>query len=77
MLAKLPKGEQDRIRFNHWAALTDATSVNNGKLRLQVLISELEHRGYESAARRLIAQLEKLGHSVTLTTTSTTDAIAV
>ena len=26
LLAKLPKSEQDRIRFNYWSALTDATS---------------------------------------------------
>ena len=31
LLAKLPKSEQDRIRFNYWAALTDATSVKDGK----------------------------------------------
>ena len=43
LLAKLPKSEHDRIRFNYWSALTDATSVKDGKLRLQVLISELEH----------------------------------
>jgi transposase-like protein len=30
--AKLPKSEHDRIRFNYWAALTDATSVKDGKL---------------------------------------------
>ena len=49
LLAKLPKSEHDRIRFNYWSALTDATSAKDGKLRLQVLISELEHRGYEAA----------------------------
>ena len=54
LLAKLPKSEHDRIRFNYWSALTDATCVKDGKLRLQVLISELEHRGYESAARCLV-----------------------
>ena len=27
LLAKVPKSEQDRIRFNYWSALTDATSV--------------------------------------------------
>ena len=37
-----PRQEHDRVRFNYWAALTDATSVKDGKLRLQVLISELE-----------------------------------
>ena len=45
LLAKLPKSEHDRIRFNYWSALTDATSAKDGKLRLQVLISELEHPG--------------------------------
>jgi Transposase, Mutator family len=34
--------------FNYWSALTDATSIKDGKLRLQVLISELEHAGCES-----------------------------
>jgi putative transposase len=58
--AKLPKSEHDRIRFNYWSALTDATSVKNGKLRLQVLISELEHAGYESAARCLSDDLDAL-----------------
>jgi transposase-like protein len=58
--AKLPKSEHDRIRFNYWSALTDATSVKDGKLRLQVLISELEHRGYESAARCLSDDLDAL-----------------
>ena len=58
--AKLPKSEHDRIRFNYWAALTDATSVKDAKLRLQVLISELEHGGYESAARCLADDLDAL-----------------
>ena len=60
LIAKLPKSEHDRIRFNYWSALTDATSVKDGKLRLQVLISELEHRGYESAARCLADDLDAL-----------------
>ena len=60
LLAKVPKEEHDRIRFNYWPALTDATSVKDGKLRLQVLISELEHRGYESAARCLADDLDGL-----------------
>ena len=60
LLAKLPKAEQDRVRFNYWAALTDATSVKDGKLRLQVLISELESRGFESAARCLAEDLDAL-----------------
>ena len=46
--------------LNYWSALTDATSVKDGKLRLQVLISELEHRGYESAARCLAEDLDAL-----------------
>jgi putative transposase len=41
--AELRKSEHERVRLNYWAALTDATSVKDGKLRLQVLISELEH----------------------------------
>jgi putative transposase len=60
LLAKLPKDEQDRVRFNYWAALTDATSVKDGKLRLQVLISELQSRGFESAARCLAEDLDAL-----------------
>jgi transposase-like protein len=60
LLSKLPKAEQDRARFNYWAALTDATSVKDGKLRLQVLISELESRGFESAARCLAEDLDAL-----------------
>src|ERR1700726_1400025 len=58
--AKLPKSEQNRVRFNYWSALTDATSVRDGKLRLQGLISELEHGGYQSAARCLAEDLEAL-----------------
>jgi putative transposase len=60
LLSKLPKAEQDRVRFNYWSALTDATSVKDGKLRLQILIGELEHRGYESAARCLAEDLDAL-----------------
>ena len=58
--AKLPKSEHDRIRFNYWSALNDATGVKDGKLRLQVLISDLEHAGYESAARCLADDLDAL-----------------
>jgi transposase-like protein len=60
LLAKLPKSEHDRIRFNYWSALSEATGVKDGKLRLRVLISELEHRGYESAARCLSDDLDAL-----------------
>jgi transposase-like protein len=60
LIAKLPKSEHDRVRFNYWSALTDATSVKDGKLRLRVLINELEHRGYESAARCLAEHLDAL-----------------
>jgi hypothetical protein len=35
LIAKLPKSERDRIRFKYWSALTDATSVKDGKLLLQ------------------------------------------
>jgi hypothetical protein len=58
--AKLPKADHNRGRFNYWSALTDAPSVKDGKLRLQVLISELEHAGYESAARCLADDLDAL-----------------
>ena len=58
--AKLPKAEHNRVRFNYWSALTDATSVKEGKLRLKVLISELEHGGYKSAARCLADDLDAL-----------------
>jgi len=60
LMAKLPKADHERIRFNYWSALTEATSVKDGKLRLGVLISELEHAGYESAARCLCDDLDAL-----------------
>jgi putative transposase len=60
LLAKLPKSEHDRIRFNYWSALTEATSMKDGKHRLRVLISQLEHRGYEAAARCLAEDLDAL-----------------
>ena len=60
LVAKLPKSEHNRIRFNYWSALTDATSLKDGKLRLQVLVSELEHAGYESAARCLSDDIDAL-----------------
>jgi len=46
--------------FNYWSALNDATSVKDGKLRLQVLINDLEHAGYQSAARCLADDLDAL-----------------
>jgi hypothetical protein len=36
-------------RFNYWSALNEATGVKDGKLRLQVLISDLQHAGYDAA----------------------------
>ena len=60
LLAKLPKTEHDRVRFNYWSALSEATGVKDGKLRLQVLISELEHAGYQAAARCLADDLDAL-----------------
>ena len=60
LLAKLPKPQHDRIGFNYWSALSEATEVKDGKLRLQVRISELEHAGYESAARCLADDLDAL-----------------
>jgi transposase-like protein len=58
--AKLPKSEHERVGFNYWSALTDATSVKDGKLRLKVLISELEHAGYQAAASCLADDLDAL-----------------
>jgi transposase-like protein len=58
--AKLPKSEHDRVRLAYWKALNEATAVNDGKLRLQVLISELKHAGYEAAARCLADDLDAL-----------------
>jgi hypothetical protein len=44
----------------YWSSLSEATGVKDAKLRLQVLISELEHGGYESAARCLSDDLDAL-----------------
>src|SRR3984957_4780858 len=60
LVAKLPKSEHDRTRFNSWSAPPDATSVKDGKLRLGVLISELEHAGYQAAAHSLADDLDAL-----------------
>ncbi|HEY6398413.1 MAG TPA: transposase [Solirubrobacteraceae bacterium] len=40
--------------------VNEATGVEDGKLRLQVLISELDHAGYQSAARCLADDLDAL-----------------
>jgi putative transposase len=48
------------VRFNYWSALNEATSVKDGKLRLQVVINDLEHAGYESAARCLAEDVDAL-----------------
>jgi putative transposase len=58
--AKLPKPEHERVRLAYWSALNEATAVKDGKLRLQVLISDLEHSGYEAAARCLADDLDAL-----------------
>jgi putative transposase len=58
--AKLPKSEHERVRLAYWSALNQATGVNDGKLRLQVLISDLEHSGYQAAARCLAEDLDAL-----------------
>jgi transposase-like protein len=58
--AKLPKSEHERVRLAYWRALNEATSVKDGKLRLQVLISDLGHSGYEAAARCLADDLDAL-----------------
>jgi hypothetical protein len=53
-------GEHDRVRVAYRHAPNEATGVKDGKLRLQVLISELEHAGYEAAARCLADDLDAL-----------------
>jgi putative transposase len=58
--AKLPKSEHDRVRLAYWKALNEATGVKDGKLRLQVPINDLQHGGYESAARCLADDLDAL-----------------
>jgi transposase-like protein len=60
LLAKLPKSEHDRVRLAYWTALTEATSRKDGKLRLGVLISDLEHAGFQAAARCLTDDLDAL-----------------
>ena len=58
--AKLPKSEHERVRLAYWSALNEATGIKDGKLRLQVLISDLEHSGYEAAAHCLADDLDAL-----------------
>jgi transposase-like protein len=58
--AKLPKPEHDRVRIAFWKALNEATGVKDGKLRLQILIADIENAGYEAAARCLADDLEAL-----------------
>jgi transposase-like protein len=60
LLAKLPKSEHERVRLAYWKALNEATGANDGKLRLQVLISDLDGAGYEAAARCLADDLDAL-----------------
>ena len=60
VLAKLPKPEHERVRHAYWQALNEATSAGDGKLRLQVLISDLKGGGYEAAARCLTDDLDAL-----------------
>jgi putative transposase len=58
--AKLPKSEHERVRLAYWGALNEATSIKDAELRLQVLISDLEHSGYEAAACCLAEDLDAL-----------------
>jgi transposase-like protein len=60
LLAKLPKSEHEHVRLAYWKALGEATSANDGKLRLGVLISDLNGAGYEAAARCLASDLDAL-----------------
>jgi hypothetical protein len=58
-LAKLRESERERVRLAYWRALNEATGVKDGTLRLQVLIGELDHAGYEAAARCLTDDLDR------------------
>ncbi len=58
--AKVPKDQHNRIRFNYWSALNEATGPKDGKRRIRVLIGELKDDGYESAARCLADDLDAL-----------------
>jgi putative transposase len=60
LLAKLPKSEQDRIRFNYWSALSDATSMKDGKPRFQVLISDSSTAATSPLPRCLSEDLDAL-----------------
>ena len=60
-----PAGEAPEVRagpdpFQLLGSAHRRNQVKDGKLRLQVLISELEHGGYESAARCLADDLDAL-----------------
>ena len=59
LLAKLPKAEQDRVRFNYWAALTDATSSRTASSAAGPDL-RARARGFESAARCLAEDLDAL-----------------
>ena len=58
--ARLPKPEHERVRHAYWQALNEATSAKDGKLRIQVLISDLGGAGYEAAASCLTDDLDAL-----------------
>jgi len=58
--SKVPKDQHNRIRFNYWSALNEATGPKDGKRRIRELISELKDDGYESAARCLADDLDAL-----------------
>jgi transposase-like protein len=60
LLAKLPERERERARSAYWAALDDATDLDDGKHRLRVLIGELEGAGFASAAACLADDLDAL-----------------
>jgi transposase-like protein len=60
LLAKLPERERERVQVAYWQALDDATSVSDGKHRLQALVSELEQAGYTAAAKCLADDLDAL-----------------
>lgn len=60
ILAKLPERERERVRAAYWMALDEASGVEDGRRRLQALVTELDTAGFTSAAACLADDLEAL-----------------
>jgi hypothetical protein len=59
-LAGVRSRRRPAVRLAYWRALNEATGVKDGTLRLPVLIGELDHAGYQAAARCLAVDLPAL-----------------